>query len=65
MSADDFKTKQTSADAWKFCDYRLKSAYSDRKKDQLIDWFIRLKFGHSEKATKIWNNLPLDLTFTK
>ena len=23
-----------------------------------------LKFGHSEKATKIWNNLPLDLTFT-
>ena len=23
-----------------------------------------LKFGHSEKATKICNNLPLDLTFT-
>ena len=33
MSADDFKTKQTSADVWKFCDYRLISAYSDRKKD--------------------------------
>ena len=26
---------------------------------------LLLKFGHSEKATKIWNNLPLDLTFTK
>ena len=24
-----------------------------------------LKFGHSEKATKISNNLPLDLTITK
>ena len=22
-------------------------------------------FGHSEKTTKIWNNLPRDLTFTK
>ena len=28
-------------------------------------WTTSLKFGHSEKATKIWNNLPLDLTFTK
>ena len=26
---------------------------------------LMLKFGHSEKTTKIWNNLPLDLTFTK
>ena len=25
----------------------------------------KLKFGYSEKATKIWNNLPLDLSFTK
>ena len=24
-----------------------------------------LKFGHSEKATKIWNYLPLDLTFSR
>ena len=24
-----------------------------------------LKFGQSEMDTKIWNNLPLDLTFTK
>ena len=24
-----------------------------------------LKFGHAEKATKIWNNHPLDLTATK
>ena len=24
-----------------------------------------LKFGHSEKTIRIWNNLPLDLTFTK
>ena len=37
MSADYFKTKQTSADAWKFCDYMMKSGYSDRKKDQLTD----------------------------
>ena len=28
-------------------------------------FFLSLKFGHSEKATKIWNNLPLDLTFNK
>ena len=27
--------------------------------------YTLLKFGHSKKATKIWNNLPLDLTFTK
>ena len=27
-----------------------------------IGW---LKFGHSEKAIKIRNNIPLDLTFTK
>ena len=26
---------------------------------------LALKFGYSEKATKIWNNLPIDLTFTK
>ena len=26
---------------------------------------VLFKFGHSEKATKIGNNLPLDLTFTK
>ena len=25
---------------------------------------MSLKFVHSEKATKIWNNLPLNLTFT-
>ena len=24
-----------------------------------------LKFGHSEKTTKVWNNLPLHLMFTK
>ena len=27
--------------------------------------FRIIKFGHSEKATKIWNHLPLDLTFSK
>ena len=28
-------------------------------------WIFHLKFGHSEKATKIWNNHPLNLTVTK
>ena len=28
-------------------------------------WTWLLKFGHYEKATKIWNNLPLHLTFAK
>ena len=37
MSADDFKTKQTSADAWNFCDFILISVYSDGKKGQLTD----------------------------
>ena len=36
MSADDFKTKQTSADAWKFCDYSLKSADSDKKEILIV-----------------------------
>ena len=27
--------------------------------------FLFLKFGHSEKDIKVWNNLPLDLTCTK
>ena len=27
--------------------------------------YSSVKLGHSEKATKIWNNLPLDLTFTE
>ena len=26
---------------------------------------LLIKFGHYEKATKIWNNLPLDLTLMK
>ena len=37
MSADDFKTKQTSADAWNFCHCMMKSGYSEGKKDQLTD----------------------------
>ena len=27
--------------------------------------YIEVKFSFSEKATKIWSYLPLDLTFTK
>ena len=37
MSADDFKTKQTSAEAWNFCYYMIKSGYSAGRKDQLTD----------------------------
>ena len=33
------------------------------KRSWYISFFV--KFGHSEKATKVWNNLPLNLTFTK
>ena len=32
--------------------------------DRIDNWIVSLKFGHSEKTITIWNNLPLDLTFT-
>ena len=34
------------------------------KKISNLFWLYLVKLGHSEKATKIWKNFTLDLTFT-
>ena len=39
--------------------------FSNRHKNKLKAMSFILKFRHSEKAKKIWNNLPQDLKFTK